>query len=314
MHPMKPLTSYGPAELSHGPIFIGLLFNTILYGVMIIQSYFYFTTFRNDKTWTKIFVASILVLDTLNTVFDFLYLYESLIIHFDDVPFLSRATWLFATDPVTTAIIASLVQLFYAWRVKVLTGNIWLTLFVVACSVAGLAGGIATTVEVMVMPRFMDFIRFKSAVIVWLVAECVGDLVITIILVKHLSSQRTGLEDTDILIDRIIRLTMQTGLVTAICAIVDLILFLSDPVGLHLLFNIPLCKLYSNSLLSSLNARHLHATAGSADSGTTVLVMSKRSSVPPPPQFRSSVFIDVESITTRVSDVSGAPIQEAAVV
>ena len=60
-------------------------------------------------------------------------------------------------------------------------------------------------------------------------------------------------------------------MITAVCAIVDLILFLAtvSPVtfhglialtitqssGLHLVFNLPLSKLYTNSLMSSLNSR-----------------------------------------------------------
>ncbi|KAJ7666272.1 hypothetical protein DFH06DRAFT_1323402 [Mycena polygramma] len=282
------LNSYGPAELAHGPMFIGFLFNVILYGesrIMITQTYIYFSTFGSDRARTKIFVACILVLDTLNTFFDFAYLYDSLIIHFGDVPFLAEATWLFATDPIMTALIAFLVQGFYAWRVKVLTGNVWLALFVAACSLTGLAGGIATTVEVCLVPHFSDFIHFKSTVIVWLAAECMADVLITIILV-----------------------TMQTGLITSLCASIDLILFLTDPIGLHLIFNVPLCKLYTNSLLSSLNARRVRGAPGSADSGQTGLMVSKRLSAPPPPQFRSSILIDVESVC--VSDVSGAPVRE----
>ncbi|KAJ7927527.1 hypothetical protein B0H13DRAFT_2653502 [Mycena leptocephala] len=188
---------------------------------------------------------------------------------------------------------------------KLLTGNIWLALFVAGCALTGLAGGMATTVEVLLMPHFSDFIRFKSVVIVWLAAECIGDVLITTIFVTHLASHKTGMEGSDILVDRIIRVTMQTGLATSLCAIIDLILFLTDPIGLHLVFNFPLCKLYTNSLLSSLNARSAQV-AGSADSGRTGLMVSKRASMPPPPQFRSSVFIDVESI----SRVSGGPIQD----
>ncbi|KAJ6588825.1 hypothetical protein B0H19DRAFT_1013811 [Mycena capillaripes] len=270
IHPMRAPTSYGPAELAHGPMFIGFFFNVVLYGAMIIQTYLYFTTlaFANDKTWAKIFVVCIFVLDTLNTFFDFAYLYDSLIIHFGDVSFLARANWLFATDPVITATIAFLIQLFYAWRVKVLTGKIWLALFVAACSLAGLVGGIVTTVEVLLVPHFSDFIHFKAVVIVWLVAECVADVLITAILVTHLSSLKTGINDSDMLIDRIIRITMQTGLATSLCATIDLILFLSDTWFRHLVFNIPLCKLYTNSLLSSLNARNVRGP-GSANSRKT---------------------------------------------
>ncbi|KAJ7754467.1 hypothetical protein B0H16DRAFT_1832343 [Mycena metata] len=349
MHPMKPLTAYGPAELAHGPLMIGFLLNAILYGIMINQTYLYFTTFPGDKRWMKIFVACIFVLDTFNTFFDFAYLYDALIVHFGeflsiygyllfltrhppgDVPLLSQATWVFATDPIMTAAIASLVQLFFAKRIHVLTGKLWLTMIVVACALTGIAGGLATSVEVLLEPYFKDFIHFKNVVIVWLAAECAADLLITTILgaqsslhdlpvrtilvrsnefplifaarLTPVSSHKTGMEDSDVLIDRIIRLTVQTGLATALCAAIDLILFLTDPIGLHLIFNIPLCKLYTNSLLSSLNARKPQG-AGSADSGQGLMV-SKRASIPAPSaQFRrSSVFIDVES--ARTSDVEG---------
>lgn len=62
-------------------------------------------------------------------------------------------------------------------------------------------------------------------------------------------------------------------MITALCAIVDLIAFLASvscrlstklechlpiftqPGGIHLVFNLPLAKLYTNSLMSSLNSR-----------------------------------------------------------
>jgi hypothetical protein len=78
--------------------------------------------------------------------------------------------------------------------------------------------------------------------------------------------------------------TVQTGAITAVFAIIDLVTFLISvrpPVlsypsiygtnisfwqnsGLHLAFNFPLAKLYTNSLLSTLNAR---ARAGASSDG-----------------------------------------------
>ncbi|KAF8884572.1 hypothetical protein CPB84DRAFT_1659994, partial [Gymnopilus junonius] len=69
------------------------------------------------------------------------------------------------------------------------------------------------------------------------------------------SKQRTGFHQTDMLIDRIIRTTAQTGLITAVVATIDLFVYVFDPTGLHLIFNFPLCKLYSNSLMSTFNSR-----------------------------------------------------------
>ncbi|KAJ8075644.1 hypothetical protein PM082_021274 [Marasmius tenuissimus] len=49
--------------------------------------------------------------------------------------------------------------------------------------------------------------------------------------------------------------TIQTGGLTSVCAIIDLVLFLVDPTALYLTFNYALAKLYTNALLSSLNSR-----------------------------------------------------------
>ncbi|KAJ6488049.1 hypothetical protein C8R45DRAFT_264631 [Mycena sanguinolenta] len=294
------------AANNHGPLFVGFLFNATLYGAMLVQSYFYFKTFSKDKLWTKSLVIAIIFFDTLNTAFDFAYLYDSLVNHFDDDAFLVRATWVFATDPILTGLIACLGQLFYAWRVKVLTGNVWLMLIVVVCALLGLAGGIATTVEILLTPKFADFMHFKSTVIVWLGAACLADILITAILVLHLSSHKSGLEGSDRLIDRIIRLTMQTGLATVMWAIVDLIIYLAVPSGLHLAFNIPLCKLYTNSLLSSLNARNPQGGGSGSSSGKFGLVVLKRTTAQPPPQQfgRTGVFVDVERVTDKVDEMN----------
>ena len=84
-----------------------------------------------------------------------------------------------------------------------------------------------------------------------------------------------------------IQVTVQTGAITAVCAIVDLIVYLVDNTGTyvlrcrisrqllisnnissHLIFNVPLSKLYTNSLMSSLNARGGWKFAQSSASAT----------------------------------------------
>ncbi|THV03814.1 hypothetical protein K435DRAFT_851419 [Dendrothele bispora CBS 962.96] len=241
----------GPAEIAHGPMFIGFLFNVLLHGIMITQIYLYYGTFKNDNFWMKIFVGVLFFADSLNTIFDAIYLYDSLVKHFADIPYLGKATWVFGTDPALTGIIAGMVQLFFAWRVKVLTNNHWIVAVIVSAALAGLLGGVITAFEVGLIPEFVNFQEFKWSVILWLVAECFGDLVITTVLRTH----KTGFQASDELIDRIIRLTMQTGLLTALVAFLDLFFFLTDPTGTHLIFNFPLSKLYANSLMSSLNSR-----------------------------------------------------------
>lgn len=53
----------------------------------------------------------------------------------------------------------------------------------------------------------------------------------------------------------VIRLTIETGTVTAIAAIVDLVFFVRAHNGLHQVSGVILCKLYSNTLLVLFNNR-----------------------------------------------------------
>lgn len=245
----------GPAEIAHGPMLIGIIFNVLLYGIMITQVYLYYTTYKRDRLWMKLLVLAVFVADTINTLFDVWYLYESVITHFDDPPFLATANWRFATDPVMTGIIELMVQLFFSWRIWALTKNLVVVIIVVLLSLTAGICAIVTTYEITIIPEFVRFQEFKNIVIVWLVCASAADIIITSVLVWYLRKHKTGFKSSDLMVDRIIRVTVQTGLLTSMLAIVDLIVYLADPTGTHLMLNFPLCKLYSNSLISSLNSR-----------------------------------------------------------
>ncbi|SJL02685.1 uncharacterized protein ARMOST_06019 [Armillaria ostoyae] len=289
------------AEIAHGPMIIGLYINIILLGIIATQMYMYLNAYRKDRLWMKIFVVVLFVANVANTAFLCKFLYTSLILNFGDDAYLARADWVFATDPALTGIIAGMVQLFFAWRVKVLTNNLWLVAIVAVCALAGTGSAIATSFEVGNTPEFVKFQDFKVVVIIWLAAECVSDILISGILVWQL--RKTGFQSTDELVDRIIRLTVQTGLITSICAIIDLALFLSDPTGTHLIFNFPLSKLYTNTMMSTLNSRrgwdfsdqestsHTHTTSGIVgERGKKKRIFRLDTSQTARPQ----VFVDVE--------------------
>ncbi|KAK0207146.1 hypothetical protein DFS33DRAFT_647100 [Desarmillaria ectypa] len=289
------------AEIAHGPMIIGLYINIILLGIIATQMYMYLNAYKKDRLWMKIFVAVLFVANIANTVFLCQFLYTSLILNFGKDAYLARADWVFATDPALTGIIAGMVQLFFAWRVKVLTNNLWLVAIVAACALAGTGAAIATSFEVGKTPEFVEFRNFKVVVIIWLAAECLSDILISGILVWQLWKRRkTGFQSTDELVDRIIRLTVQTGLITSICAIIDLALFLSDPTGTHLIFNFPLSKLYTNTMMSTLNSRrgwdfsdqestsHTHTTSG------IIGERGKKKRIFRVDTARPQVFVDVE--------------------
>ncbi|KAH9933212.1 uncharacterized protein BXZ73DRAFT_46508 [Epithele typhae] len=293
-----------PSLSSYGPIFIGVIFNTLLYGIMITQTYIYFTTFKQDRTWMKAYVGLLFLCDTVNSAFDIAFLYIALINNFVSGPrlsFLSRDVHPSASS--AQAIIGSLVQLFFAWRVKVLTNSTLAVVFITACAIVSLLGGMGTAIATHMMPEFAQLRRFKVIVIIWLVSSAMADCLITFVLVRYLRGHKTGFGQTNDFLNKIIRITVQTGLITALCAIIDLVTFLLSSTGIHLTFNLALSKLYTNSLMSTLNSRagwsygsHLNSGHGTGESGNrrNFSVRTgevKMVSVAAPGQ----VYVDVES-------------------
>jgi hypothetical protein len=61
--------------------------------------------------------------------------------------------------------------------------------------------------------------------------------------------------------------TVQNGALTALVAIVDMIMYLSTEKPYHIALSFLMPKLYSNTILSSLNARSTRLARGEADHG-----------------------------------------------
>ncbi|KAH7882693.1 hypothetical protein F5I97DRAFT_1931304 [Phlebopus sp. FC_14] len=244
-----------PAETYQGPLFIGIIINIVLYGIMINQTFLYFMVYKNDARWIKIFVAFLFITDTVNSVVNLIYIYDTLIRHFGDVDYLANLPPVIAIDPALTGIIAGASQLFFAWRIYVLSRSVSAVVVILACTITNILTSIGTSIGVGIVGKFAELQQLRIINCIWLASAAIGDVLIAGTLVWYLSRRRTGFAETDNIINRIMRLTVQTGLITAICAVTDLVCYMTITSGIHLIFNIPLAKLYSNSLLSSLNSR-----------------------------------------------------------
>lgn len=253
------------AEINHGPMFIGFIFNATLLGLLSAQVWSYARRYRDDSRWVKIFVAVLYIANIANSVFDAMFLYNSVIIHFGDVEYIRNGNWMFTADPAATCVIAAMVQFFYVWRLTKLTKQYVVIGAVVLTTIAGLVGGLGTAVNCYMYPLFDDLQKFRAWPAVWLMCECVADVLITAVLVSYLERHKTGYRPTDELVDKVIRLALPTGAFTAVVAFVDIVLFLSNQAGLHLIFNFALAKLYSVSLMSSLNSRTRDAAKRSTE-------------------------------------------------
>ncbi|KIS71832.1 uncharacterized protein UMAG_00262 [Mycosarcoma maydis] len=242
-------------DLLLGCMYIGVMLNVWLFGFSIVQAYIYYVNFKTDKPLMRYFVLFLVIADTVNAVFDQVFMYQYLVSNFGNLEYASKSNRAFAADPVLTGIIAFSTQLFFAWRVYKLMHSKIMPAFIAAGALISLLSSIGTTIGVEIVLLFSEFQKFQEVVILWLGFAALTDLLITGSLVYTLNKSRTGFAATDDVITKLIRMTLQTGALTTLFAIVDLILFLASTTTLHLVFNLPLAKLYVNSLLSTLNAR-----------------------------------------------------------
>ncbi|KAF8494294.1 hypothetical protein JB92DRAFT_2996696 [Gautieria morchelliformis] len=236
-------------DFSFGPMLIGTLLNTIFYGVTVVQVFTYCQTYKTDARWIRYLILYLFVCETLNTGYVIGMVYGPLVQRFTTyLPVMLYA------GPIMTMIISTPVQLFISWRIKVLSHSMLLPIAISFLALCALAGGIATPVCAAIFQEFSQIRQFDVAVVAWLAASAATDIVITASLVW--SSLRAGLPATGGTLNRLIRLAVQTGAITTLFASLDVVLYLAAPgTTWNLICAFPLSKLYTNSLLSSLNAR-----------------------------------------------------------
>ncbi|KIN97279.1 hypothetical protein M404DRAFT_160698, partial [Pisolithus tinctorius Marx 270] len=248
-----------------GPFFIGLTVNIFLYGVLTTQVYLYFTAYKKDRPWLKILVVILYIADTFNCIISIYYIYDALVSHFGDEANLLRASWGHPRDNLRKGTIGAVVQHFFAWRVYMMTKKVFIVLAIILCSLVNLAGSLGATIRVAVNPNLSELPRLAVEVTMWLVGAVLADMIIAVSLVWHLRRYKHFYPALTSIINRILRMTVQTGVLTTIVAIIDLACYLTINSGIHLIFNIPLSKLYTNCMLSSLNARRARKYDGSLE-------------------------------------------------
>ncbi|KAF8877467.1 hypothetical protein CPB84DRAFT_1880613 [Gymnopilus junonius] len=166
-----------------GPLVVGIFINAVLLGVMSTQVYLYYISFKSDRLWMKIFVAVLFICDIVNTVFNIAALYQTLIQHFGDFVFLGEITWLFDTDPALMGIIVTSTQLFFTWRIYALTKRRFLSLLIVFEEIT--VSAMVTAVKIADAPIFVLLAKIRGPIVVWLSAEVIGDILITLSLVTY---------------------------------------------------------------------------------------------------------------------------------
>ncbi|ESK91204.1 hypothetical protein Moror_2924 [Moniliophthora roreri MCA 2997] len=296
-----------------GPLLLGYLLNYGLFGVLSVQTYLYYTAFPRDKQGFQTLVYVIYLIEAAQTVMITHDAFKNFAYGFGTVDSLNQINIIWFDVCILDGLVAFLVQCYFSYRIYLLSRFKVLVALILFTAFAQFAGAIATGV---IAEEVGVFSRLRAACFIpacfWLGGSALCDIIIALSMTYVLSRMNGGFQETRDLVKRIIRLTMETGSLTAAIALVDLILFLVFPNDdFHIVPALTLAKLYSNSLLVVFNSRLRipHARGNDSESapsasGGHVTFRPAHNSVLPPPRSelrtenRTSVWHDHVQLDT----------------
>ncbi|KAG5635021.1 hypothetical protein H0H81_012689 [Sphagnurus paluster] len=221
--------------------------------------------FPDDKKKIRLLVYGMFFLDTLQSVLATADAFHWFAKGFGDMRILSQP-YISAFDaPMLDGVIAFVAQSFFCWRIGVLQKSWWLPASVFMVALASLVGAIATGVGTFGLGDLTLLHKLTWQLCLWLGGSALADTLIAIIMTNLLLRSRTQQhQQTDKVLVRIVRLTVETNSVTASVAVVVLICLLAIPdnYGISMAPAYALGKLYSNTLLAVFNNRVYMSSKG----------------------------------------------------
>ncbi|KIY62263.1 hypothetical protein CYLTODRAFT_427043 [Cylindrobasidium torrendii FP15055 ss-10] len=257
--------------LMTGPLVLGYMWGYCLYGMLVVQTYMYYETFKKDRIGIKAVVWSIFILETVFTIMTTIAAWNQYGDGWGDLDTLTHIDWSWEPLPPLNGLLATIAQGFYIWRIYNLTKSIWLPILLFSISLMQCCMAwyyaIYVSLNDLLLIKLLEKEAFVSA---WLAGSATCDILITVSLVYILSRRRTksSFDYTSSLVGRLIRYTMETGFLTTFGAIVELILWLTMQTNfIHFIFFLIIGRLYSNALMGTLNARSISRSYNSGSAG-----------------------------------------------
>ncbi|VDC07106.1 unnamed protein product [Peniophora sp. CBMAI 1063] len=253
-------------ELDSTPSTIGALFagwgiSMLVFGVFILQFLIYFTHYTRDSRWRKLLVLSMGVLEVAHQIFVGHTCWKYIVRNFgnEEETFAAKAVWSFTAIVFLNVVVSAIVKIFLAWRIYIVSsGHWWWTALITMLAFAQMALGIAFSIAASKQP-INSLIALKSLATASLALGAVADVVAASILSYYLHTMRTGYKRTEGLINKLIMFSVNTGAITSAFSVSVVILYQTMPhnfIFLSIWFFVS--KLYSNSLLATLNSRAGH--------------------------------------------------------
>ncbi|KAL1660458.1 hypothetical protein GGF50DRAFT_91277 [Schizophyllum commune] len=271
----NPAHHYAPGE-TVGALLVGGIVSTAFYGVLFMQTCIYFRRYPEDSIYLKGLarrldkqlnnvlidrslgkVAAVGILQTINVALISHALWHYLVVNYGNFHSIEKLVWSVMFPTLTNATSATLIHLFFIRQVFILSGRKWfLASFIFLLSITQCALGWALALLGLI-PRIAQESAAVRAIVPSSFAITAGtDIFITASLVYYLQFRKTKNERTDSVVNKLIMMSVNNGLLSSTIAFGAFICVVVWDAGF---VTIALCSLlgkaYGNSLLGSLNSR-----------------------------------------------------------
>ncbi|KAF9551720.1 hypothetical protein CPC08DRAFT_768677 [Agrocybe pediades] len=269
-----------------GPLVLGYMLNWALQGALFVQVYMYYLAFPRDPLRNKILVYGVLALEFAQTCLLCHSAFHTFATGYGNMYALDEIGLIWLSVPIMSGIVAFIAQVFYAYRIWILSQS-WISPSIITfVSIASppekplilsdRGGGIATGVESKRAKHHSAFLRKDSLITtgIWCGGSALCDVIIAVFMTYYLTRKETNWKPTQRIVNKLVRLVIETGMLTAAIATTNLILAVlpGRPTYYQTTAGV-LGKMYSNAMMAVFNSR-MHV--GYSTSTTQEMSMSYR--------------------------------------
>ncbi|KAJ7712860.1 hypothetical protein B0H16DRAFT_1743801 [Mycena metata] len=228
----------------------------------------YYQLFPTDKVILRVVVHWLFLVDLVQTVTLTIHGWFFVVTTWGNPAMFDILPWTAAMIPIPSGLISLTVQIFYAWRLWILTNSRFLhAISILIITIALVQGFTAVICGGLLLhpPTQENLIRLHPGFSLWLAGSFVVDTLITGCMTHVLAQAKNNAfsGSTDTMLTKLIHRVITTGAASAICAAVDLAMFVQFPsTNYHVVPAYILGKLFVHKQL------HAHAESAASD-GTT---------------------------------------------
>jgi len=251
---------------TYGAWLVCIWLQTLLQGCGMLQVWLYFHWYKNDHRGIKAMVLLLLVIETFQSVTFFQVTYQYLIDGFGDFAGLLVVLWQGPAQLFAIYLSAFIVQMYFVYCIyclvpqnKILPGIITLL------ALTQIGSGLVQTILTLRLTSFANIESTKAITTLEASAAFLCDITITVSLIVILGRRKGAIKSTNNIIESLTINAINRGMLTAVCALINLVLFLALPGTFYFFFGLTLSgKFYMNSALATLNSRqHVYSKARS---------------------------------------------------